>query len=249
MKQPLSFFEIETDPFYVDDLRQMTMADRYLRWQFELVRPHLLGNVLEIGGGIGNFTPEVAGVVQTVTSIEPNRYCFEELKQRTSNLSNVRVLNISAEDLTIYLPSQFEFDVVLCMNVLEHIHDDRQALAVFCRHLRIGGQLVLQVPAVQVVYGEIDRRLGHYRRYSRTKLRQMLASLGYQVRVQRYFNTVGLIGWFWNAIITRKRAQVDRQIHFFNRYIVPWLSQLEERIHPPLGQCLLVVAERVSVVG
>ena len=60
-------FEVETDPFYAEDLRQMQKAINSRDWQFRMVDPFLGKRVLEVGGGIGNFTPQLASGGRSVT--------------------------------------------------------------------------------------------------------------------------------------------------------------------------------------
>jgi hypothetical protein len=58
----------------------------------------------------------------------------------------------------------------------------------------------------------------------------------------RYYNFIGIWGWWWNAKMGRLEGQSDRQIRFFDRWLVPIISQLERWIRPPVGQSILVVA-------
>jgi SAM-dependent methyltransferase len=237
---------IEEDPFFAEDLRQMTKAVNYRRWQFRLIAPHLHGRVLEIGGGIGNFTSDLARVAQSVVSIEPNAYCHAQLLEKTRDLPNVTVHNITAEALEQKLGADEKADTAVCMNVLEHIRDDESAVRAFSRLLRPGGSLVLLIPGAPWLFGEIDRRLGHYRRYSKASARTLMERSGLRVVTLRYFNFVGLWGWWWNARVTKRLTQSDAQIHLFDNYIVPWQSRLESVLPPPLGQSLLVIAQKTS---
>jgi SAM-dependent methyltransferase len=130
------------------------------------------------------------------------------------------------------------------MNVLEHIKDDEAAVRAFSRLLRPGGALVLLVPAAPWLYGEIDKRLGHYRRYSKPSARALMEKAGLRVVALRYFNFIGLWAWWWNARVTRQLTQSDLQICLFDNLIVPWQARLESILPPPLGQSLLVVARK-----
>jgi SAM-dependent methyltransferase len=237
---------VETDPFYVRDLRQMAIAHNYRRWQFELVAAHVSGCVLEIGGGIGNFTASLAEHAESVITFEPNEYCFRELVDATKHCPNVKAYNIAAEDVDAQLDPALRVDSVVCMNVLEHIEDDQAALRLFTRRLRAGGNVVLLVPAVAWAFGEIDRRLGHFRRYSRRQAHALIRDAGLRPVTIQYFNVVGLLGWIWNTKVASIDAQSDRQIKVFDRYIVPWQSRLESLLRLPIGQSLLIVASRPS---
>ena len=160
-------FTIEADPFFAQDLRQMAKAVNYRQWQFKLVSPYLSRKVLEVGGGIGNFTLDLARVADSVVSVEPNNYCYAQLVEKTRGMPNVKIYNITAEALDRFMGADYQADTVVCMNVLEHLENDELAVNTFSKRLRPGGLLVLLIPAGPWLFGEIDRRLGHYRRYSK----------------------------------------------------------------------------------
>jgi SAM-dependent methyltransferase len=237
-------FSIEEDPFFAEDLAQMTKANNYRRWQFDLIAPHLKGKVLEVGGGIGNFTPDLARVSESVISLEPNAYCYKQLQDKTKDLANVTIYNITAEILDQQIDPAYRADTVVCMNVLEHLKDDELAVNLFSKRLKPGGTLVLLIPAVPWLFGEIDQRLGHYRRYSKASARDLMQRTGYKMTRLRYFNFIGVWGWWWNARVTKAVTQKDSQIYVFDHFIVPWLSRVESVLPPPIGQSLLVVAQK-----
>ena len=237
-------YSIEEDPFFAQDLRQMAKATRYRRWQFEMIAPYISGRVLEVGGGIGNFTPDLARVAESVVSLEPNAYCHRLLVDSTKELRNVSVYNVTAEDLDRHLGQEYRADTVVCMNVLEHLQNDEAAVRSFSRRLKPGGVLVLLIPAMPWAFGEIDRRLGHYRRYAKAGARALLEKAGLAIVKLRYFNFIGIWGWLWNARVAKSATQNDAQIHIFDNYIVPWQSRLESWLPAPLGQSLLAVARK-----
>jgi SAM-dependent methyltransferase len=242
MSQPAEPFAVEVDPFYMEDLRQMARAVNYQRWQFQMVAPYLGGEVLEVGGGIGNFTPQIASVARHVTSLEPNEYCFGQLREKIASVPNAVAVRATVESLRSAISPDKKFDAVVLMNVLEHIKDDRGVLAELQQYLVPGGRIVVLVPAGQWAFGQTDLRLGHYRRYAKGYARSLVAGLGLELEKLRYYNFVGIWGWWWNARFARRESQSDAQIRLFDGWIVPVLSRLENWIAPPLGQSLLFVA-------
>jgi SAM-dependent methyltransferase len=242
MKPPTEPFAVEADPFYVEDLRQMERAHNYRRWQFQMVAPFLRGEVLEVGGGIGNFTPQIAGVARFVTSLEPNEYCFHQLREKIAPLKNAAACRVTVESLHQAIPAGKKFDAIVLMNVLEHIQDDRAVLAELKKYLAPAGRIVVLVPAGQWAFGPVDVRLGHYRRYTKPYTRALAAGLQLELEKMRYYNFVGIWGWWWNAKFARRGTQSDAQIRLFDGWIVPVLSRLENVLPPPVGQSLLFVA-------
>ena len=80
-------------------------------------------------------------------------------------------------DLTRFDPAAFAakgIDTIVCLNVLEHVEDDRGALRRLHAALAPGGRLLLLVPAHEWLYGAIDRAIDHHRRYERAGLEATL---------------------------------------------------------------------------
>ena len=232
---------VETDPFYAEDLRQMEKAVNYRDWQFRMVEPFLGGRVLEVGGGIGNFTPQLASNGRSVTSLEPNAGCFRQLVEKTHDLQGVTPIRGTVESLGSLLDSEERFDTIILMNVLEHIEDDRAVLMALKGRLAPGGFLVVLVPAGPWAFGPTDKRLGYYRRYSKRYSRQLAVAAKLKIGFMRYYNFIGIWGWWWNAKMGKLEGQSDTQIRIFDRWIVPLVSQIERYIRPPVGQSILIV--------
>ena len=70
----------------------------------------------------------------------------------------------------------------------------------------------------------------------------MLVDAGFSIDSLHYSNLIGLIAWFFNARIARRVQQSDSQIKVFDTLIVPWSSQVERLVAPPIGQSLVAAA-------
>jgi SAM-dependent methyltransferase len=82
-------------------------------------------------------------------------------------------------------------DVALCLDVLEHLEDDRAAAAELRRVLDPGwGRLLVTVPANRWQWTSRDKVFGHYRRYSTRSLRQLLEGGGFRVLRLTHFNSL-----------------------------------------------------------
>lgn len=239
-------FQVETDPFYAEDLRQMEKAVNYRDWQFRMVEPFLGQRVLEVGGGIGNFTPQLASGGRHVTSLEPNAFCHDQLLEKTRNNPDINPLRATVETLDSVLAPEERFDSVVMMNVLEHIKDDRAVLIALKRRLAPGGRIVVLVPAGPWAFGRTDERLGHYRRYAKPYSRDLTKKAGLMIEFMRYYNFVGIWGWWWNAKMGKLEGQSDAQIRLFDRWIVPFASRIERYIRPPVGQSILFVTHEAK---
>lgn len=82
------------------------------------------------------------------------------------------------------------FDLVVALDVLEHLDDDRDAARELRRVLRPGGALIVFVPALELLWGLQDDVSHHRRRYGRAELRALLGGAGFTVRRLTFFNSL-----------------------------------------------------------
>lgn len=225
------------------DQERMAKAANYFAWQHRLVIRELGKRVIEIGCGIGNFT-RLMFDREAVLAVDAEPGCIERLQQRFPNQPNLR-----AETCDVMAPEfgdlcAFRADSCVCLNVLEHIEHDRDALRRMADVLTPGGVVILLVAASPSLYGKIDELLGHHRRYTRASMSRIAAEAGLRVKNSYYLNAVGFFGWWTNSHILKRDTQSPAQIEIFDRYIVPVASRVEGIIHPPFGQSLFVVLEK-----
>ncbi|MDH4350125.1 MAG: class I SAM-dependent methyltransferase, partial [Gemmatimonadota bacterium] len=134
------------------------------------------------------------------------------------------------------------FDTVVCLNVLEHIEGDVDALAAMRAMLRPGGAVVLLVPAVPALYGELDRALGHHRRYTPALLRGCFASAGLTMRHMEYFNLAGMPGWWWVGRVLQRSVIPVGGLRWYDA-LVP-LFKFERFLPWRWGQSLIAIGVR-----
>ena len=136
--------------------------------------------ILNAGAGLGSFTALLERRGFSVTSSDVSEPALEDLSQRVDG-------PVVRADLT-ELPFPAEsFDAVVLGEVLEHVEDDRAALAEVHRVLRPDGTLALSVPANPAWFGPSDVWAGHFRRYAR-------ADLVEKVTTAR-FDGIRCVGW------------------------------------------------------
>ena len=227
-------------------LQRMATLHRYNRWLWTKVQPYVGTRVLEVGSGIGSMTRFLASRERVVaTDISPEYVAT--LRGAFENHGNVSVcqFDMGAD----HLPAEVGagFDTVLFLNVLEHVADDVAALQRLRTVLTPEGCLVLIVPAMRSLYGEIDRAIGHHRRYERAELERTLEAAGFTVERLEAFNMIGMLGWYLNACILRRRAVPRFQARIHDR-LVP-LLRLEDHVRCPFGLSLLAVARPANSSG
>lgn len=234
----LSFAELEESHWWFL-VRRSLVLDQALRWA-----PRPAAWLLEVGCGTGatlrGLVPLFPG--SRVTGVEPSAAAV-----RVAVAAGCDVVPGSFERLPVAAGS---VDVLLALDVLEHLDDDAAGLAEAARALRPGGRLLITVPALPALWGPHDELNHHRRRYTRAMLRDRVVIAGFRVERVTYFNTLLLPLAWWERTTARRRhrpALVTQPAAFVNavlRRIFALERPLLRRVDLPIGLSLLLVASR-----
>lgn len=218
-------------------------ASNWKRYWSKKFSPYLVGDVLEVGAGLGTNTvllrPRASG---QWTCLEPDRQLIADLKAalaRQQLESSCRVL----EGTVSHLPPGETFDTILYVDVLEHIPDDRAELARATERLRPGGRIVVLSPAHQWLYSEFDKSIGHCRRYSRRTLLSVTPETLRPVNCF-YLDSAGLCASLANRVLLRQSLPTLKQILFWDRVIIPVSRVLDPLLLHSLGKTVVGVWQR-----
>ena len=218
-------------------------AINYRKWIYTQFSKYLGRRVIEMGAGIGNFT-EMFLDKELVVAVDNHKECVKYMKRRFTSSRNVIPVEMDISDPHIVSLSQYRPDTVVCINVLEHVRNDEVALSYMSEILKKGGRLILMVPAFQILYGSIDRLLGHHRRFSKKELISRLCDTSFVIKEISFINSIAVIGWFLNNRILKRKEESLAQVLFFDRFVVPWLKPIEKLVKPPFGLSLLAIGEK-----
>jgi glycosyltransferase involved in cell wall biosynthesis len=238
-------------------LTRLARIEPYNRWLVGRFHGALGRRVLEIGAGFGNLTRHIASSSpdagdsgnpgrELVVASDLDPTAVEYLKGAFRDNPVVRVASYSfpLDAASLEEVRALAIDTVVCCNVLEHIEQDQRALADFRTLLKPGGRLVLLVPALARLYGTLDEHLRHFRRYEKSELEGKLREAGFSLEDCRFVNRPGVLGWFINGKILRRRVLPRAQLRAFG-LLMPLLRR-EERKPPRLGMSLLAIARKAS---
>lgn len=223
-------------------LNHLGQAQQFNDWVFSRFRRHLGRNILEIGCGSGNFTVLMAASGYQVTGCDIHAPYVAEASGRLAPYVGSRAI---LADATV-MDFGHVFDTVVLLDVLEHVRDDIGLLRRLREILPPGGRLILKVPAFQLLYCNMDRAIGHFRRYSRASLRRCLREAGFEIVEQGYFNIAAMAGWFLNGVVLGRTTPPEGQIDAFER-LVPFLRRFERICPLPLGASLIATAAVPSI--
>lgn len=214
-------------------------ANNYRRALLTAFAPYLKGDVLEVGAGIGQLSPELRALpsVARLLCIEPDPKFLPRLKKAVP--SEIVLAGTAAD-----LPANSDWDAAVSVNVLEHIEQDEAELALYRRLLgQREGHLCLFVPARPEIYAPIDRDFGHFRRYTQPELRTKLEQAGFEIVSLGYYNSIGYFAWWLSFCLLRQRSFSAWSVRLYDRAVFPCVNWLEKTMGaPPFGQSLLAIA-------
>ena len=211
----------------------------YNLWVFDCLRDYIGPRVLEVGAGVGTITQFLLNQ-ESVTCLEPFRTYYDYLSHRFREHGNVHVYPLAIQETPSESVPAGQFDSAICINVLEHIEDHVDALRRMRQLVRPGGRVIVFVPSLPIIYGDMDRAMGHYRRYTLRSLRRVFVEAGIRPRRGHYVNMVGALGWWWQGRFRKKATLSESATRFFDR-LVPFLSAAERIMRPFFGQSVLLV--------
>ena len=209
--------------------------------------------VLDAGCGSGRTMDELRGY-GAVHGIELNPAGVEHARGR--GYGEVHLARVEE----VPYPDE-HFDLVTCLDVIEHTPDDRRSLRELRRVVRPGGWLVVTVPAYQLLWSSHDVANQHYRRYRRSQLRRAGEEAGWEPGAWTYFNSLLFLPGAAVRIGERLRRPHKRRGRpnvaltpsSLDR-VLEWPMRVEaglirRGVRLPVGMSLLMVFRRPSVAA
>jgi SAM-dependent methyltransferase len=137
--------------------------------------------ILDAGCGSGRTLDDLARR-GTVSGADVNPVAVELARSRGHDVHVAAVEQLPWPDV--------RFDLVTCLDVLEHTNDDRRALAELCRVSRPHAYLMVTVPAYPRLWSSHDVANEHRRRYRARTLRAVAADAGWAWQRSTFFNSI-----------------------------------------------------------
>lgn len=217
-----------------DNLEVMKEAINYNNYLLDLILASARKDdfLVDFGAGNGTFTLPVKWAGYRVICVETDPTLAASLIRH-----GITVLDDLAQ------ATDGSIDYIYSLNVLEHIEDDISIAALWFRKLRPGGKLFVYVPAFQVLFSSMDRKVGHFRRYSKSELCQKLSTAGFEIGEARYADSIGFLAALMYKLLGKEDGTVDLQmLKIYDRWVFP-ISQLFDIItHQIVGKNVYVRA-------
>ncbi|ATW27723.1 hypothetical protein DCMF_25870 [Candidatus Formimonas warabiya] len=209
---------------------------------------HYLGNrILDIGSGTGTFVEKFLKKNSLVMGTDIFENQVEFMKQRFKDFPNFTCLLVDIEKSDISFLKEYKFDTITCINVLEHLSDDLEALKKFVTIFNKEGTIIILVPAMPFLFSDMDRACGHFRRYKKGMIAEKAMKIGLKVLEDKYMNCLGIVPYYIKSKSTNKGTFSDslgnvdsRLYNLFSSLLEP----MEKLIKPPLGISEIIILKK-----
>jgi len=177
-------------------------APRYLLRKYaalKLLKNIPEGKALDVGCGAGDMCETLYHQGFTVKGIDYSEDAIALCHYRLKDLLESKKILFTNEKIDQISET---FDLIIMMEVLEHIEDDAKALEKIHELLNPGGHLIISVPAHKKNFGPSDEHVGHYRRYDKKEFIQLLQS----------YNLTVLKLWSYGVPLANMTEQIRNMI-------------------------------------
>ena len=205
--------------YFGKDLEAMSFAQNYHKWILEEIAPFIGKDIAEIGAGVGNFSDFLLGQkLNSLNAFEPSANMYPFLEDKFSKNPSVHTHNQFFEAVSDkYINS---FDSVAYINVLEHIEDDVASLIAAQKTLKANGHIIVFVPALPFLYSELDKSVGHFRRYTKSSLTDVANRADLEIEFIKYFDIAGILPWYI-AFVLMKQTVTTGNISLYDKLVIP----------------------------
>jgi len=224
---------------------------------FSLIKKFVVGSnkhlkIIDIGCGSGSMLGVLANFGE-VLGVDDNDAALNFARQ--NGFSNVRRI----DDAHLRKESDFHnsFDLVTCLDVMEHVDDDEFLLREIFQILKPGGCVLIAVPAYNFLWSEHDEALYHKRRYTASELHRKLNNAGFAVIKRSYAITflfpLILFYRLFRGIFPKDSHEpktsyvmLPKSINTFFVFILGIESRLLNYINLPFGSSVICIAKKLK---
>jgi SAM-dependent methyltransferase len=219
-----------------DNLEVMADAVNYNRFLTDVVLSEAQDGdlILDFGAGIGTFSARIARHGYRVECVEPD-----------PNQASV----IAQSGLTVHLGlneiHDESVDYVYLLNVLEHVEDHVGVLRAIAGKLKPGGRILIYVPAFEWLFSSMDRKVGHFRRYTRTSLANAAEDAGFTVVRTIYCDSLGFLAALAYKYVGDRDGNLNpKSLIFYDRIVFPLSRFLDKVLGQFVGKNCALVARK-----
>lgn len=215
----------------------MLVAKNYNNFLLSLIEHNVRTQklkILDFGAGLGTYADILVGKGYKIDCLEPDNKLKKRLEKKGFKTFN------DVKDLKPY-----SYDLIYALNVLEHIEDDRSSIVALSKALKKGGKLVIYVPAFQILFSSMDKKVGHYRRFRKNRLDRHATDAGLDVKELYYCDPLGFgVALVFKYLGNREGVVSSRSIKLYDRFIFPVSKLFQPIFKRFIGKNVVLIAEK-----
>ena len=224
----------------IDVLEALESAHNYNDFLTRLIRESTESkDLIDFGAGIGTFSnrPRTAGY--QVQCIEPDPFQRTRLEEQGFDTS-ASITSVPDDSVSF----------IFSLNVFEHIEHDTIVIREVLQKLKPGGSLLIYVPAFECLRTSLDDKVCHYRRYTKTTLRRLVAQEGFAIEQVRYADCLGFIAALVFRLLNRSAsAMTATAISFYDRWLFPPSRVLDKVFGRWFGKNVYLLCRRLLLLA
>lgn len=189
--------------------------------------------VVDFGAGLGTFANLLQDNGYSVECIENDELLCSDLEKKGF---------ISYKDVNSFADNSI--NQIVSLNVFEHIKNDSEIFSLIYKKLNKNGKFFLFLPANSCLYSAFDEKLGHYRRYDKENLENLLKDCGYKIEKSFYFDCLGFIFAYLYKHTNKKGNITLQQILIYDRLLFPISRVLDRIFSKSMGKNIVLVLKK-----
>lgn len=222
------------------ELDLFAAATNWKSYWSERISRYLVGDVLEVGAGIGSNTHLLSSSTNgRWLCLEPDPALSAQLGENLSQIDRACPCENRCGTLDTLDPTEL-FDTVIYIDVLEHVEDDAAELTRAAKQLHPGGRVIVLSPAHQWLFTPFDSSIGHFRRYNRFSLRRA-SPPELQLETLFYLDVCGIAASAANRLLLRQSMPTKTQIGTWDKWIVPVSRVVDPLLSYSVGKSIVGV--------
>ena len=213
-------------------------ANFHIRYCLSKIKKFIKGDILEVGAGCGSFTRNYyEPSFKSITLTDTDEKNISTLKDIFQNKKNIEVLNKSVSEI------EKKFNTILYLHVLEHIEEDVKEIEEATKKLAEGGYLIIMAPAHQKIYCNLDKAVGHFRRYEKDffyKKFKFLTLINF-----KFLDSMGYLLYFLNKIFFKKETFPSNfKIFLWDKIFTPITIIVDFITSYKFGKCIISIYKK-----
>jgi cyclopropane fatty-acyl-phospholipid synthase-like methyltransferase len=215
-------------------------ANFHIKYCLQHIKKYMKGNILEVGAGCGSFTRNyINQKIHSITLTELDDKNILDLKKSFASNSRVRITKNS-----IYNIKQ-KFDTIIYLHVLEHIKNDKEEIEEASKKLNQNGTLIIMVPAHQKIYSNLDKAVGHFRRYEKEFFKRDFNQL--KIFNIKFLDSMGYFLYYLNKLFFKKEVYPSKiKIFIWDKLFTPISIVADFIFRYKFGKCILAIYKKSS---